>query len=83
MIIPIDNQHRSEVNKIIEAEWAGPIVITKGVSHDTRNYNGFISITDNELTGYILYYLHDKKCEIVVLQSLLENQGIIRNLVLN
>lgn len=32
-------------------------------------------LLDNELTGYILYYLHDKKCEIVVLQSLLENQN--------
>lgn len=81
MIIPIDKQYRDEVNKIIEAEWAGPIVISKGVSHDTRGYNGFISITDDKLTGYVLYRLEDKKCEIVVLQSLIENQGIGSSLI--
>lgn len=76
MIIPINSEFRAKVNQFIKNEWAGPIVITKGISHDTSNSDGFISITDGELTGYVLYNIHDYQCEILVLQSIIENHGV-------
>lgn len=76
MIIPINSEFRSKVNQHIINEWAGPIVITRGVSHDTSDTDGFISVTDGELTGYVLYCIHDCQCEILVLQSIQENHGI-------
>lgn len=76
MIIPINSQFRAKVNQFIEDEWAGPIVITKGIAHDTSNADGFISVTEGELTGYALYHIHDYQCEILVIQSILENHGI-------
>lgn len=81
MIISINDEYRIKVNKIVKEEWAGPIVITKGISHDTSNYNGFVSIENDELLGYILYDIREDKCEIIVLQSLLENHGIGTELI--
>lgn len=42
MIIPINDEFRSQVNQLIADEWAGPIVVTKGVAHDTSDSDGFI-----------------------------------------
>lgn len=76
MIIPMNEEFRTKVNQNIADEWAGPIIVTRGTSHDTSHADGFISVTDKELTGYVLYYMENKQCEILVLQSCLENQGI-------
>ncbi len=76
MIIPINNEFRPKVNKLIADEWAGPIVITKGILHDTTNSDGFIYVADGELTGYALFEIHESQCEILVLQSIYENRGI-------
>lgn len=76
MIIPINDEFRSQVNQLIADEWAGPIVVTKGVAHDTSDSDGFISVQDGVLTGYVLYTIENGQCEILVLHSLVENQGI-------
>ena len=76
MIIPISSEYRSKVNQFVADEWAGPMVVTKGVLHDTSKAEGFISVDDGELTGYVLYAIENSQCEILVLHSLLENRGI-------
>lgn len=76
MILPINDEYRPKVNQHIADEWAGPIVITKGVAYNTSDADGFVSVTDGELTGYVLYCIRDDQCEILVLQSILENRGI-------
>lgn len=76
MIMPINSEFRPKVNQLIVDEWAGPMVITKGFSHDTSDSDGFISVTNGELTGYALYNIYESQCEILVLQSLYENRGI-------
>lgn len=81
MIIPINSEIRPKVNQNIAEEWGGPIIVTKGISHDTSNADGFVSVNDGELTGYILYSIQDNQCEILVLQSILENHGIGSDLI--
>jgi len=76
MIIPINDQFRTKVNQSIKEEWGGPSVVTRGVLHDTSGSDGFISVNNGELTGYILFCIQDAQCEILVLQSLQENRGI-------
>lgn len=76
MIIPINSEFRPKVNQHIADEWGGPIIITQGILHDTSESDGFISVIDGELTGYVLYRVHDCQCEILVLQSISENHGI-------
>lgn len=76
MIIPINSEFRPKVNQYVADEWAGPMIVTKGISHNTSDTDGFISVIDGELTGYILYEIDNGQCEILVLQSICENRGI-------
>ncbi len=76
VILPINNELRIQVNQLVTDEWAGPIVVTKGISHDTSNADGFVFIIDGKLMGYILYVIKDQQCEVLVLQSMAENHGI-------
>ncbi|MDR2976176.1 MAG: GNAT family N-acetyltransferase [Streptococcaceae bacterium] len=77
MIIPTNNQFRAEINEYVRKDWSGPKIVSKGVVHDTSTLEAFISIDENqEVTGYIFYHIHEKKCEVIVLQSLVEAQGI-------
>ena len=69
MIIPINEEFRAQVNQHISEEWAGPVVITKGTVHDTSYSEGFISLTNGELTGYILY-----ECSCTVRKQATENK---------
>ena len=76
MIVKLDEKFRKEVNRFIKDNWAGPIVITKGIAHDTSNSEGFISVEDRTITGYILYEFREAQCEILVLESIKQNRGI-------
>lgn len=61
MIIPINDEFRSQVNQLIADEWAGPIVVTKGVAHDTSDSDGFISVQDGALTGVYIDALDESR----------------------
>lgn len=76
MILPINGAYRSEVNRSIQEEWAGPVIVTRGICHDSSDAEGFVSVSDGELTGYVLYQIQNGQCEVLVLHSILENQGI-------
>lgn len=74
--IPLDEQYRNQVDALIYKEWAGPYIVSKGVLHDTRTHHGFAAIENDKVVGYVLYNIADNDCEITVLESLRENQGI-------
>jgi len=75
-IEPINELYRDFINKQIAENWAGPFVVTRGVLHDTRYHHGFAAQKDGEILGYILYHFENNDCEISVLESLREKQGI-------
>ena len=74
-IEPIET-HREFVDKQIVESWSGPFIVSKGKIHDTRTHKGYVAVHDNEVVGYILYHIADNECEITVLESLIERQGI-------
>lgn len=76
MINPINSELRPRVNGLVAEEWAGPLLVTAGMIRDTSGADGFVSISDGELTGYVLYRMDGGQCEILILQSLQENRGI-------
>lgn len=80
-IIPIRGDMRPEINRYIREEWAGPLVATRGVLHDTSQAEGFAAVDQGELLGYALYAVENAQCEILVLHSLRENQGVGRALI--
>ena len=80
LIAPLE-PYREFVNKKIIASWAGPYVVSNDVLHETRTHNGFVALSDGEVTGYILYNIVNGDCEITVLESIYERRGIGRALV--
>jgi len=80
-IEPITETYKSAVNDYITENWAGPYIVTKGNLIDTRSNAGFVAINDKNIIGYVLYNIVDGDCEITVLESMLENQGIGNALV--
>lgn len=75
-MIPVDGKWRGEIDRLIEREWAGPMVATNGVLHDTSQAEGFVFLSSGQLAGYLLYCLENGECEVLVLHSLAENQGV-------
>jgi len=75
-IKPVTEKNRALVDKQILESWAGPYVAVKGRLHDTRSHPGFAAFIGRKLAGYILYNIADNECEITVLESLREKQGI-------
>lgn len=75
-IKPVNGVYRAFVDEQITANWAGPFVVSKGVLHDTRAHTGFVAVNGDAVTGYILYNIEERSCEITVIESLLEKQGI-------
>jgi GNAT superfamily N-acetyltransferase len=76
VIVRLDEKYRNEVNHIIKGNWAGPILVTKGTAHDTSSSEGFVSVEDGVVTGYILYEFCETQCEVLVLESIKQNHGI-------
>ena len=68
--------YREFVNKQIADSWGGPYVVSRGKLHDTRAHSGFGAVSDGEVVGYVLYNIIGAECEITVLESLCERQGI-------
>jgi len=75
-IVLINEQYREHVNNLVEESWGSTNVVTRGVLHDTRTHPGFVAICNSTVVGYILYNMADGDCEITVLESLREKQGI-------
>ena len=77
-ILSITEEYRSTVNDILKREWNCPPSISKGKATDTTILPGFVAVaTDNdEVTGVVTYNIIDSECEIVTLNSLIENKGI-------
>ena len=73
--------HRRFIDRQIRESWSGPFVVSKNTLHDTRTHKGFAAVSDGEVIGYILYNLADGDCEITVLESMRERQGVGRALI--
>lgn len=75
-IISLDGKWRGEIDRLIRREWAGPMVATNGVLHNTSQAEGFVFLASGKLAGYLLYCLENGECEVLVLHSLAENRGV-------
>ncbi len=75
-ISKIDPARRPAINRQIACEWAGPMIVSRGTVHDTSDSDGFMALDGDALAGYALYNIDRAQCELLVLQSLVENRGV-------
>ena len=75
-IHPIEDQTRKTVIDFITENWGAPIVVTKGKVHSSNQLPGFIAYINGQLAGLLTYHIENQECEVVSLDSVIENQGI-------
>ena len=72
----IEEDDRKWISQLIKEEWSSNRIVTRGRSHDIENLPGFIAIYKNEKVGLLTYNIENEECEIITLNSLIENIGI-------
>lgn len=65
----------------ISVHWGSPLCVSRGKLYDPANLPGFICIENNKLLGLITYHIQDTDCEIVNLNSLVQNSGLGTKLI--
>jgi len=78
---PVSNKHRAFVDEQIAESFSGPYIAVHGVLFDTRTHHGYVAVDSGVFVGYILYNIADGGCEITVVESLRQKQGIGRALI--
>jgi N-acetylglutamate synthase-like GNAT family acetyltransferase len=61
---------------LLKEWWAGPTVVTRGRLCRADELPGFIAEQDDKPVGLITYDIMGKSCEIVTMNSLIEQRGI-------
>ena len=67
---------RKWVRQLMIEHWRSEKVVSRGVIHEPHKLNGFAAFMDNRPVGLLTYNIIDRNCEIVTLDSLVENRGI-------
>ena len=80
-IIKIDAPFREKVQPILDETWGSPFLAINGKLWDSRTMPGYAAVSGDEVIGYLLYEFHDGVCEIMVLESVVQNIGIASALI--
>jgi GNAT superfamily N-acetyltransferase len=77
----LNESDASWVSRIVGERWKGPLVVTRGVVHDTRKLPGIIAYDGNRAVGLLLFSHKGAEIEIVTLDVLECRRGIGRLLL--
>ena len=77
----ISLSNRDVVINIIVDAWGSSLIISKGKVHNVETLPGFVALVNGEVKGATTYHIENDECEIVSLDSLLENKGIGSSLI--
>lgn len=80
-ITKIDENNRSFVNQFIIKHWYDIRMVIREEIIDLSDTDGYCIVVDHQVIGVITYYIKEKECEITLLHTLYENQGIGTRLV--
>lgn len=75
-IIEIDNRIRDQVIQFITMNWGAPKIVSRGKVHYIDQLPGYVVLDEDQIIGLITYNIENDECEIVSLDSLVENKGI-------
>jgi hypothetical protein len=76
-IIPTHLLDRSTVQQFFITHWGSPQMVVSTEVYDCSELDGFAAVQGNgEITGLITFVIRGGECEIVSLDSVIENQGV-------
>lgn len=75
-ISEIEDDDKILVTNFIADNWGSPISVSKGKAHNTAILPGFICRENDKIVGLITYFMENNDCEIVTLNSEINNKGL-------
>jgi RimJ/RimL family protein N-acetyltransferase len=75
-IRPLKISDREWVTTLLQEQWAGPKIVTRGKIHYADKLPGFVAMLEEKPVGLVTYNIVDKQCEIITMNSLAEKRGI-------
>lgn len=71
----IENDH-DKIGTIVRDLWGDDTVAVHGELFETAHLDGFKTIEESEIVGFLHYQFRGSECEILTLASLKEGQGV-------
>jgi ribosomal protein S18 acetylase RimI-like enzyme len=68
--------HRQWAEQFLMQQWGSLQMVSRGVLYQMLDYPGFVAFQDGKLQGIITYRIEKDACEVLVLTSTAEGQGI-------
>ena len=75
-IVEMSSEYREWARGLIRDRWGASEIVTRGRIHDATRLPGFVAVVQGEPAGLATYRIHEKECEMVSLDSLMEGLGI-------
>jgi GNAT superfamily N-acetyltransferase len=72
------NKAQNENKDVLEIikGWGSDIVVSRGKIYRAEDLEGILVYENRKIIGLGLYYIINNKCEIVLLETFIENKGI-------
>ncbi len=90
-IRPLNPQSDTWLHNLLTENWGSQFMVSRGRFYDASLCPGFVAVhqpsadeknsTQERVVGVLLYNRHDNECEICLVQTLAENQGIGSSLI--
>lgn len=81
IIRPLLIEDRAWIESFITRHWGSVNLVSRGSLYQADELPGFIAILENEPVGLITYHIAGHDCEIISINSLVENIGIGTSLI--
>jgi N-acetylglutamate synthase-like GNAT family acetyltransferase len=77
-IRPLNENDRDWLKQFMIDAWGSEKVVSRGVIHEAWLLPGFLASINGMLAGIATYNIQGEQCEIVTLDSIIENSGAAR-----
>ena len=74
-----DNKAVSEIIK----GWGSDILVSRGIPHKAQDLDGILAYENEKIIGLGLYEIKNNECEIVLLETFIQNKGIGTKIIEN
>lgn len=77
----LDHRNMHWAESFMRKNWGGDFIVSRGKTYYIQRLKGYVAYVENEPKGIIAYNHQGRECEIILLESLLENRGIGTQLI--
>jgi N-acetylglutamate synthase-like GNAT family acetyltransferase len=77
----ITEADKTWIDRFIVQEWGSSILVSRGKVYRAADLAGFLAVRNNKKVGLVTYHIENKECEIVTLNSIVENIGVGSGLI--